>query len=66
MTPDPPAKVNAHPPGIVDAYGRPARDERRRACPRCGGTDRVLSAGFGEAVHDVCGRCGYEFAERTH
>lgn len=38
-------------------------DER---CPRCSaGTDaRVVSQTFGP-LHDVCGRCGYEFRELT-
>lgn len=62
-----PDKIDGERPRpILDAQGRPARETRRRPCPRCGGTDRVLSAGFGETVHDVCGRCGYEFADRTH
>jgi len=36
------------------------------ACPRCDAKKdrRVLSGGFG-SPHDVCGNCGYEFAERT-
>lgn len=36
------------------------------ACPRCQAPAdrRVLSAGFGDP-HDVCGRCGYDFPERT-
>lgn len=35
-------------------------------CPRCSAPPerRRLSAGFGEP-HDVCGRCGYDFPERT-
>lgn len=36
------------------------------SCPRCQAPAdrRVLSAGFGDP-HDVCGRCGYDFKERT-
>ena len=35
-------------------------------CPKCkaGPERRRLSAGFGEP-HDVCGKCGHEFEERT-
>jgi len=54
------------PPPILDADGRPARARESRICPQCGAGPerRVLSGGFG-AVHDVCGQCGYGFAERT-
>jgi len=57
---------------IVDPSGRPARAAAdQTTCPGCGATSppgdpkaRVRSGGFG-ACHDVCARCGYEFAELT-
>lgn len=53
---------------LTDADTDLPADERPKdtRCPRCSAkTDRrVLSAGFGEP-HDVCGRCGYDFPERT-
>jgi uncharacterized protein (DUF983 family) len=53
-------------PVIVDPQGKPARQAIDTACPQCGAgpAKRVLSGGFG-AVHDVCGVCGHDFAERT-
>jgi uncharacterized protein (DUF983 family) len=53
-------------PVIVDPSGKPARKARDTACPKCGaGADlRVLSGGFG-VVHDICGRCGFDYPERT-
>ena len=43
------------------------RGSQRDPCPQCGAPPkrRVLSGGFGTAVHDVCGNCGHDFAERT-
>lgn len=51
---------------LVDGIGQPIRRPDGR-CPRCRAEParRVASGGFGRAVHDVCGSCGYEFAERT-
>jgi uncharacterized protein (DUF983 family) len=51
-------------PKILNPSGKPARDAVSTACPRCGSDKRVLSGGFGNP-HDVCGNCGYEWAERT-
>lgn len=50
---------------IVDASGK-TRKTRDTSCPRCGAGKerRTLSAGFG-SPHDVCGRCGHDFQERT-
>jgi len=54
------------PPAILDASGKPARQAIDTSCPQCGAgpEKRVLSGGFGP-VHDVCGQCGHDFAERT-
>lgn len=48
---------------LTDADDELPKDER---CPICGvGPERRrLSSGFGEP-HDVCGKCGYDFEERT-
>lgn len=53
-------------PTIVDPTGRRARDPESRRCPTCGAgpEQRVSSSGFGQP-HDVCRRCGHEFAEDT-
>jgi len=52
---------------LVDGGGQPLRRSRVDRCPRCHADPslRVLSGGFGRRVHDVCGVCGYDFAERT-
>ena len=53
--------------GIVLTDGPQLRGARvPTVCPRCQAPAdrRVLSAGFGDP-HDLCGVCGYEFAERT-
>lgn len=59
----PPSESQAPAIVLTDADDDLPRDEH---CPRCkaGPERRRLSAGFGEP-HDVCGKCGYEFAERT-
>lgn len=53
---------------LLDAQGQPIAKRRAAAgaCPRCGAgrERRRLSAGFGP-VHDVCGKCGYDFPEST-
>lgn len=48
---------------LTDADDDLPTDER---CPKCkaGPEKRRLSSGFGEP-HDVCGRCGFDFPERT-
>ena len=48
---------------LVDASGAPMRGRDVR-CPRCGGSDRVASAGFGRRVRDICGQCGHDFGPR--
>lgn len=49
-------------PGLVDGSGRPLTRTPKTGthCPRCGGTTRVASSGFG-LPHPVCGTCGYEW-----
>lgn len=49
---------------ILDAQGQPARQASTKACPRCAGTKRVASAGFG-LPHPVCPRCGYEWHDEV-
>jgi uncharacterized protein (DUF983 family) len=56
-------------PTLLDPDGRPIDRRRMEAsskCPRCFADRerRVLSGGFGEP-HDVCGKCGHDFPERT-
>jgi hypothetical protein len=57
--PDPAAR-------LVDPTGQGVRPLRDLRCPSCGAAPatRVASSGFGRP-HDVCGMCGYEFAEDT-
>ena len=58
---------------LVDASGRPVSSRLRedRACPRCRGTKRVASGGFG-VPHAICSTCGWEWpdepfiAEESH
>jgi hypothetical protein len=57
------------PPTILDGRGKPARASvETPRCPRCrvespkgDESKRVRSGGFGDDVHDVCLKCGYEF-----
>lgn len=56
-------------PVILGPDGKPTTSAKKKGptpCQKCGaGEDkRVLSGGFGEP-HDVCGRCGFEYQERT-
>lgn len=49
-------------PVLVDASGQPLRPRAARdsSCPRCQGTKRVASGGFG-TPHPVCAQCGFEW-----
>jgi uncharacterized protein (DUF983 family) len=51
---------------LVDDRGQPLHRPHDLRCPRCGAVPatRVASSGFGRP-HDVCGMCGYEFADDT-
>jgi hypothetical protein len=51
---------------LVDDTGRPVRHAHDLRCPCCQAVPatRVASSGFGRP-HDVCGMCGYEFADDT-
>ena len=49
-------------PTLLDSSGRPlARvGVQAHSCPRCGGTKRVASSGFG-MPHPICPTCGFEW-----
>lgn len=43
---------------LTDAKPLPKDD----TCPRCRGTERVLTAGFGNPA-EACAKCGHQFTE---
>lgn len=51
---------------LVDAQGRPLsrRAVETAGCPRCRGTKRIASAGFG-VPHPVCAQCGHEWPDEV-
>lgn len=54
-------------PAAVPVTFAPADDRDvvfgKSGCPRCGSKTKQPSSGFGPAVKDICGACGYDLSE---
>lgn len=51
--------------GIV-LTDEPARPAKKGPCPNCSAppSARTASNGFGRTFNEICGQCGYKFAEK--